>query len=88
VTCPAARSFRPCPARPAPGNGQPVTSAAGRDRLMTDKHTVTVAGVPVTVTVTDRVLAITVGRFDPGHRRRAAAHPSSLWHLRRGRVHR
>ena len=65
MTCPAARSFRPCPARPAPGNGQPVTSAAGRDRLMTDKHTVTVAGVPVTVTVADRVLAITVGRFDP-----------------------
>ncbi len=32
---------------------------------MTEKHTVTVAGVPVTVTIADRVLAVTVGRFDP-----------------------
>ena len=32
---------------------------------MTEKHTVTVAGVPVTVTVADRVLAVTIGRFDP-----------------------
>lgn len=32
---------------------------------MTEKETVTVAGVPVTVTVIDGHLAVTVGRFDP-----------------------
>jgi len=32
---------------------------------MTEKETVTVASVPVTVTVADRVLTVTIGRFDP-----------------------
>jgi hypothetical protein len=49
---------------------------------------VTVADVPVTVTGADRVLAITVGRFDPATADGAAAHPSSLWHLRGGHIHR
>ena len=32
---------------------------------MTEKQTVTVAGVPVTVQAADGVLTVTIGRFDP-----------------------
>ncbi len=52
--------------RPAP---------AGRNGAMTEKQTVTVAGVHVTVQAADGVLTVTIGRFDPAASGLLRVHP-------------